>query len=160
MLFFSNIYQCKDLYCSYCIYIVFIIMPLLKCNLYYNILFTILMNQTDEQHARQHQNSGKNKRFLIFVKGPKCIYDNVYFNYSNHPRKIHNFMLSNLPLKSYCKQYTDVIFMGIHKNFSLDLSLKSGVWIIHRGGLYVVVYGSLIQINTYSFLVIHRRCHQ
>ena len=31
--------------------------------------------------------------------------------------------------------------MGIHKNFSLALSLKSGVRIIHQGGLYVGDYG-------------------
>ena len=37
---------------------------------------------------------------------------------------------------------TDIIFMCIHKNVSLALSLKSGVRIIHRGGLYMWDYGT------------------
>ena len=36
--------------------------------------------------------------------------------------------------------------MGIHKNVSLDLSLKSVVRIIHRGGLYVGDYGTAYKI--------------
>ena len=50
-------------------------------------------------------------------------------------------MSPNLPLKSYCGLYTELIFIGIYKNFSFDLSLKSRVRIIHGNGLYVGGYG-------------------